>query len=95
MKNMQMNFLETLDFLKLLQKANFVYYFRPFDIYGLGIEEAKTTSEEYEDRVRFFAEECDYLAGFQVLINFIFTESVLIATSPSKSCRMGVFAFSI
>jgi len=33
----------------------------------LGIEEAKSTSEEYEDRVRFFAEECDYLAGFQVL----------------------------
>ena len=32
----------------------------------MGIEEAKTTSEEYEDRVRFFAEECDYLAGFQV-----------------------------
>jgi hypothetical protein len=44
-------------------------FLRPFDIHGLGIEEAKTTSEEYEDRIRFFAEECDYLEGFQVVVD--------------------------
>jgi hypothetical protein len=25
------------------------------------VDEAKATFDEYEDRIRFFAEECDYL----------------------------------
>jgi len=43
----------------------------PFDCYGLGQqvweEHHHRLGDEVEDRLRFFAEECDNLAGFQVL----------------------------
>ena len=42
---------------------------RPFDIFGLGVDEAKSCFDDYEDRVRFFAEECDYLEGVQMLVD--------------------------
>ena len=72
----------------LLRNYFSLHYFRPFDIYGLGIEEAKTTSEEYEDRVRFFAEECDYLAGFQVQSQYMFIEIFKSCMSP-LFCSIG------
>ena len=39
---------------------------RPFDIYGLGFN-YDDLIENIEDRIRFFAEETDYLKGFHLL----------------------------
>jgi len=41
---------------------------RPFDIFGLGYN-YEILAEEVEDHVRFFAEEADYLKGFQLLVD--------------------------
>ena len=39
----------------------------PFDTYGLGHNASVDLLEEIEDRVRYFAEECDSLKGFHLL----------------------------
>jgi len=39
----------------------------PFDTYGLGYNASADLLEEIEDRVRYFAEECDSLKGFHLL----------------------------
>ena len=39
----------------------------PFDVYGFGTNAWNAISDEFEDRLRFFAEEADFLKGFQLL----------------------------
>ena len=41
---------------------------RPFDIFGLGYNYDDLT-ETIEDRIRFFAEEADYLRGFHIIVD--------------------------
>ena len=41
---------------------------RPFDIFGLGLNYDDLT-ETIEDRIRFFAEEADYLRGFHTILD--------------------------
>jgi len=45
----------------------------PFDMWGLGRgawKDSRGLGEELEDRLRFFAEECDNLGGFQVVADY-------------------------
>ena len=41
---------------------------RPFDVFGLGLNYDDLT-ETIEDRIRFFAEEADYLRGFHTIVD--------------------------
>ena len=41
----------------------------PFDVYGLGYNSDSSLLDGIEDGIRFFAEECDYLRGFHLLLD--------------------------
>lgn len=40
---------------------------QPFDIYSQGDELWSFEGEEFEDRIRWFAENCDRLLGFNII----------------------------
>ncbi|XP_014666318.1 PREDICTED: protein misato homolog 1-like [Priapulus caudatus] len=55
-----------------LQQYDYNSDMQRFDIFGLGqqVYQEKKTHDDIEDRLHFFAEECDNLHGFQILVDY-------------------------
>lgn len=56
---------------------------QPFDVYNQGEELWASEGEEFEDRIRWFAEDCDHMTGFNIVADAANGFSGLSDTSVS------------